>query len=181
LSSSFKKPFIVKPDGKTSSEMVYLIKNKDEFEEKMDIYKNECVQDILIQEYIEGESLSVSLVTDGTHIECISLNSQQIIMKDFEIKFVGCISPIEHHLKDEIFKISENIIRSIPGLKGFVGIDFIIKEDDIFFIEVNSRITTPYIILKNMCNQNLTESIINLLVYGKRTKLTFKDVGEFIL
>ena len=113
-----------------------------------------------LQEYISGDSVSVSIICDDSFVNCISINSQEIRTENNKITYIGCVTPIEHEYKNELFQISERIIKSIPNLKGFVGIDYIINEDKIYFVEVNARITTPFIVLQKQCNDNLIEKII---------------------
>lgn len=171
--------FIIKPDNRTSTNLIYHIKNKEELNEVLKIYTQNLLKEAIIQEFIHGEALSVSLICNKNNIKCISINYQKISLKNNKIKFCGCISPIEHPLKEELYDISEKIIKCIPGLKGFVGIDYLIKEDKIYFVEINSRITTPFIVLQRNCRENLTQSIIEFVLYDSPLNLTFKKKGTF--
>ena len=110
---------------------------------------------------------------------CLSINSQEIIQNDNRIKYIGCETPIKHPLEKEIIEISNIIVNSIPGLKGFIGIDYIIQKEKIVFVEINSRITTPYIVLQKICNQNLTNGIIDYVINNKTVELTFEKQGKF--
>ncbi|MGN1362953.1 MAG: ATP-grasp domain-containing protein, partial [Methanobrevibacter sp.] len=77
---------------------------------------------------------------------------------------------------------------SIEGLKGFVGVDLIVKEenDDYipYLIEINSRFTTPYVGLRKVLNINIGQTIIDL-IDGKLSiddidDLSFKSSVKFI-
>jgi len=171
--------FIVKPDNRTSSNLIFHVNNENEFKEILELYEKEDVDDVLLQEYISGDSVSVSIICDDSFVNCISINSQEIRTENNKITYIGCVTPIEHEYKNELFQISERIIKSIPNLKGFVGIDYIINEDKIYFVEVNARITTPFIVLQKQCNDNLIENIIELLINKKRKKISFKNSGSF--
>lgn len=92
---------------------------------------------------------------------------------------MGCKTPIEHPLKERIIDISKDIIKSINGLYGFIGIDYIISKNEIYFVEINSRITTPYIVLHNIVNVNLTQTIIELLLADKKREITINNNGTF--
>lgn len=57
---------------------------------------------------------------------------------------------------------------SVEGLKGFVGVDLKINTDnehiyDVYFLELNSRFTTPYVGLKQIVNFNIGKSIIEMI------------------
>lgn len=173
------KSCIIKPDDKTSSDFVYLINDKKEFNKIINIYKDSSIKEVLIQEYIEGTPVSVSIICNEEYVKCISLNSQNMKISKNKLMYLGCESPIKHHLEKEIFKLSEKIVKEINGLKGFIGIDYVIKNDKIYFIEINSRITTPYIILQKVIKENLTMTMINFIINKRKIKLSFKTKGTF--
>ena len=174
------KIFIIKPDNKTSSDLIYVIDNEDICNKVKNIYGKNNIDYLLVQEYIEGMPISVSLICNGNDTNFLSINSQEIIQNDGKIEYLGCKTPIKHHLENELIKISNKIVECIPGLKGFVGIDYIIQDEKIFFVEINSRITTPYIVLQKNCNQNLTNSIIDFVLNNNKIDLKFEKQGKFI-
>lgn len=175
-----KNSFIIKPDNKTSSDLIYIIDNEDTCNKVKNIYKKNNIDYLLVQEYIMGKPISVSLICNNNNIHFLSINSQEIIENSGRIEYVGCKTPIKHRLENELTRISNEIVKCIPGLKGFVGIDYIIQDEKIFFVEVNSRITTPYIVLQKNCNQNLTNSLIDFVLNNKTINLKFEKQGKFI-
>lgn len=173
--------FVIKPDDRTSSDLIYIISNKDMFEKIKNIYLRKNIEYLLVQEYIEGTAISVSLVCNNKNISIISINSQEIVEKNNKILYCGCKTPIKHPFEKRLNQISRTIIQSIPGLKGFVGIDYIIQNNNIYFVEINSRITTPYIVLQKNCKENLTGSIIDYVLNDRDSiSLTFEKQGKFI-
>ena len=62
----------------------------------------------------------------------------------------------------------------VPGLKGFVGIDFIIEDDYIYLLEINSRFTTSYVGLQKIININIAKTIIDLI----DKEISVEDIGE---
>jgi len=171
---------IIKPDNQTSSNFIYKVHTENEFNKILNIYKENNIEDILIQKYIEGNSVSTSIICNEEYIQCISLNSQIIENKKNQFKYKGCISPINHPLKNELYKISEKIVKSIPGLKGFIGLDFIIQDKKIYFVEINSRITTPFIVLHENTNVNLTKFLIDISLGKKDFEIQILNEGKFI-
>ncbi|MHA1895118.1 MAG: ATP-grasp domain-containing protein, partial [Candidatus Helarchaeota archaeon] len=81
----------------------------------------------------------------------------------------------------ELFEISKKIISEIKGLNGYVGIDYVINENGIYFMEINPRITTSYIGIQNTLNQNMAKYLINLdqLNELSNDKLEHKGVSYF--
>ncbi|MBE6486602.1 MAG: ATP-grasp domain-containing protein [Methanosphaera stadtmanae] len=175
-----KKEFIVKPDNKTSSDLIFVVDNENTCNEVKKMYEKYNIDYLLVQEYIKGTPISVSLICNNNNIIFLSINSQEIIQNDNKIGYTGCKTPIDHPLKNELTEISNNIVKCIPGLKGFVGIDYIIQNEKIYFVEINSRITTPYIVLQKNCNQNLTNSIIEFVLKNQKINLNFEKQGKFI-
>ena len=57
---------------------------------------------------------------------------------------------------------AKNVIESIDGIKGYVGVDMILDKDnnEVHIVEVNSRITTAYVALRKIINFNLGEAIL---------------------
>ena len=124
-------------------------------------------ENFLIQEFVEGENLSVSLIV-GKEIYPLSLNRQYID----ERGFVGGEVNIEHKLKDKIFNDVIKAVKCINGLNGYVGVDVIVNED-IYIIEINPRITTTIYGLKT--NPSLAELLIK---NANNEELKFKVNGE---
>lgn len=173
------KDSIIKPDDKTSSNLIYHIHNIEELKKIITTYEKNSIKTAIIQQYIVGTPISISAICNNKYIKCISINSQEITESKNQIKYMGCKTPIEHPLKERIIDISKDIIKSINGLYGFIGIDYIISKNEIYFVEINSRITTPYIVLHNIVNVNLTQTIIELLLADKKREITINNNGTF--
>ena len=63
------------------------------------------------------------------------------------------------------FVLAKKACEYIPGIKGFVGVDIIINEDEneVYLIEINSRFTTSYVGLTKIANFNIAKTTIDLL------------------
>ena len=123
---------------------------------------------IIVQEYIEGIDISVSLISDGKKAIPISLNKQFVELKDDKGIYLGGKIPFENKYGEEAFEIATNAVELIDGLKGFVGVDLLINADEkdvysVYLLEINSRFTTPYVGLKQIVNFNIGKSIIEIL------------------
>lgn len=123
---------------------------------------------VLVQEYIEGSDISVSLISDGKNAIPISLNEQYVELKENKGIYMGGRLPFESKFKDEAFDIATKAIESIEGMKGFVGVDLRINSDEkdiysVYLLEINSRFTTPYVGLSKIANFNIGKSIIDLI------------------
>jgi predicted ATP-grasp superfamily ATP-dependent carboligase len=123
---------------------------------------------VLVQEYIEGEDVSVSLISDGNKAIPISLNKQYIELNDDDAVYLGGKLPYESKFKEELFDISKKAVEAIDGIKGFVGVDLIINADEkdvysVYLLEINSRFTTPFVGLRKVSNFNICKTIVDLI------------------
>lgn len=123
---------------------------------------------VIVQEFIEGTDVSVSLISDGKTALPISLNEQFVELKNDKGTYLGGKLPLENKYKDEAFEIARKAVEAIDGLKGFVGVDLIINADEkdvysVYLLEINSRFTTPYVGLKQIANFNIGKTIVDLI------------------
>lgn len=141
---------------------------------------------IIIQEFIDGEDVSVSLLCNEGKAIPISLNKQFVELKDEKGTYIGGMLPFESEYKDEIFDIAKKACEHVKGLKGFVGVDLLLGSDDeiypAYLLEINSRFTTPYVGLKKIANFNIVKTIINEnfddLDISLEGKVEFKKSGD---
>lgn len=132
---------------------------------------------IIVQEYIEGTDISVSLISDGKKAIPISLNQQFVELKNNKGTYEGGKLPYESKYEQEAFEIATKAVEAIDGIKGFVGVDLLINADEkdiysVYLLEINSRFTTPYVGLSKVANFNIGKSIIELI----DGKITLDDI-----
>lgn len=175
------KNIIIKPDNRTSSTLVYKISNTKQLMQALQMYKKEEINEILIQDYIDGKPISVSAICSKEKYNILSINTQEIEYNENKIRYYGCTVLIKHKLENKILKITRKILENDTNLKGFIGIDYIISDDNIYFVELNPRITTPYIVLQKQAKSNLTENMIKLILDDKIEKIEFKSSDRFIV
>ena len=158
---------IIKPLVGVDCEDIVIIENIEDLTLDLDkIFKPGSR--VIVQEYIEGTDISVSLISDGKKAIPISLNQQFVELKNDKGTYVGGKLPYESKYQNEAFDIAVKAVESIEGLKGFVGVDLIINADEkdvysVYLLEINSRFTTPYVGLNKIANFNIGESIIKLI------------------
>lgn len=110
--------------------------------EGIKIYLQPCVVDILIgpsvaQEFIAGEPMSLSIVAGDGWLEVLSVNRQRF--SDGPVYDGGEVTAQEPDalLQELSLKINE----TIPGLRGYWGVDFVMTPTGPVVIEVNPRLT----------------------------------------
>jgi uncharacterized protein len=143
----------------------YLISGKDEIEEIVKNFKDKSFvlkpirgtagmgirnveetgsnfefKDYILQEKIIGENLSVSTLSTGKEAKTI-LTSKQIIGKTElgQIEPYGyCGNIVPYNGDQDVGTIAEEVVQSL-SLVGSNGVDFILKDDEVYLLEVNPR------------------------------------------
>jgi biotin carboxylase len=63
--------------------------------------------------------------------------------------------------EEQAFDAATELVESIAGLKGYVGVDLILTKKDPIVIEVNPRLTTSYVGTRKVLNLNFAQTIID--------------------
>ncbi len=163
---------IVKPADGVSCSGVMVVNSLNEF-----ITAKNHVQTVtklpycIVQDYIDGVSVSVSLLCNGDKAIPLSLNFQDICLNSGQIEYGGGKVPFKHGLSEIAMETAKNVIESIDGIRGYVGVDMILDGDKntVHIVEINSRITTAYVALRKIINFNLGEALLES-VHGKLPK-----------
>jgi predicted ATP-grasp superfamily ATP-dependent carboligase len=169
-------PLILKPVDGVGCEGVNLIKDETTLKDILEhdpAYGNRA----LLQEYIKGEHLSVSIISAGNKFIILSLNRQHI-SEGMPFKYSGGEIMQPPDKEDELHHIVRKIIEIIPGLKGYFGVDLIRSNDGYKIIEINPRLTTSYTGLRKVINFNLAEAIHDSVV-NNRLPEKVKILGNY--
>jgi len=159
-------PIVIKLEDGVGADSIFYFESEaqlDDFfkgpEEKLDIVRN-----FILQEYIEGIDLSVSLIGTSKGPIILSINTQNIDIKNNKkaSEYFGGLTPIENYveIKNELEVLLKNL--DLSEYTGYYGIDFIRKHDGtIYLIEINPRLTTSYVGIRNIINLNPVQLIID--------------------
>lgn len=167
-----KNKLIAKPRSGVDCDDIKIIASKRDIDDLEEFYGDGSR--FIIQPYIEGDVCSVCLISDGKQALPISLNKQIVKIDENGGEYLGGYVPYEHPLKDKIFKYAKKACEFVPGLKGFMGVDFVIEDDYIYLLEINSRFTTSYVGLQKIININIAKTIIDLM----DNEISVEDIGE---
>ncbi len=163
----FNFPLIFKPSSGVSCSGLSVVKNENQVVDAVKKIKKESSSNhFLVQELIDGAAASVSLFVANCKAMPVSLNRQYVATRTPRAcsNYTGGSVPFDNALQTEAFEVSKNIIESFPDLRGYVGVDFVLTEDEAVALEINPRLTTSYIGLRTVSNFNLAQAIINAVV-----------------
>jgi predicted ATP-grasp superfamily ATP-dependent carboligase len=160
-------PLIFKPSNDVSCCGLSVARNESQVAGAVGKIKRESSSKrFLAQELIEGAAASVSLISRGSDALPISLNRQDVTIgaPDAISSYNGGLVPFDHPLRPRAFAVAEKIVKSFRDLRGYVGVDLVLTEEEAVAIEVNPRLTTSYIGLRSVVNFNPAEAIVNAVL-----------------
>ena len=164
--ANFGFPLVTKPLDGVGSVGVCLIDNPADLDRAVDILQRQTGHmEILLQKFVPGIHASVSLLASGDNILPLSLNGQQMEI-GCPFTYKGGLIPLKHPLQARAFENAAKAVHLIPGLQGYVGVDMILDEQEAWVIEVNPRITTSYIGLRQVLGMNLAGMIYRASIDG---------------
>jgi tyramine---L-glutamate ligase len=113
---------------------------------------------ILLQSVECGIHASVSLLTAMGRCLPLSLNCQ--LMDDaVAYQYRGSRVPYDHPSKKYAMDLACSAVKLIPGLKGYIGVDLVLSGDRAHLIEINPRLTTSYIGLRQISKVNFAKAM----------------------
>lgn len=136
--------WIVKPRDGAGCEHTYRL-NTAELEASLPALIKHHAQQYIVQPYIQGQNLSLSLFISDQSIELVSINVQHIEIRQQKLSLLNC-EPHRDDLLNEkrALELANTIHATMPGLWGFVGIDLIQTQDTLWIIDINPRLTSSY-------------------------------------
>ena len=148
--------FVVKPrDGCGTQE----IQRYDDFDQAL----ASMTEKSLMQSWVAGRSVSISLIASGTSQTFLPAVSQEIT--DGQCEYVGGQGPLDDEAQRRATALASRAIAAMPPTaRGFVGLDLILADDHDkdCVIEVNPRLTTSYVGLRKMIHGNLAARLFDI-------------------
>lgn len=152
-------PLVVKPLDGVGCEGVSLVSNPEMLARALVLLREASQhEEILLQNYLEGTHASVSLLATKEAVVPLSLNGQQV-EPGLPFSYHGGRVPLDHPAKARAFELAQAAVRLIPGLCGYLGVDMVLTAREAYLIEINPRLTTSYIGLRQVLPFNLAQAI----------------------
>lgn len=108
----------------------------------------------IIQPYVAGENLSLCVLYGQGQSRVVAVNRQLIRIEDAKFRYHGSEVNAFPELIPKAQRLAAQIGRAIPDLWGWVGIDIILHKQQWLVTEINPRLTTSYVGLRQSLNQN---------------------------
>jgi predicted ATP-grasp superfamily ATP-dependent carboligase len=160
-------PVVFKPSDGVSCGGLSVVKTEEQMAGAVaKIKETSSDKHFLIQELIEGTAASVNVFSTGSRVVPVSLNRQDVTLETPEAcsSYIGGSVPFDHPLRAEAFEVAEKLVKSAPGLRGYVGVDFVLTDEAAVAIEVNPRLTTSYVGVRRVVNFNPAQAIVDAVL-----------------
>ncbi len=108
----------------------------------------------IIQPYVAGENLSLCVLYGQGQSRVVAVNRQLIRIENAKFCYHGSEVNAFPALIPKAQLLAAQIGRAIPDLCGWVGIDIILHQQQWLVTEINPRLTTSYVGLRQSLNQN---------------------------
>jgi len=154
--------WVVKPDDGAGCEDSFYFSNTDE----LDNWRRSCDEPerYILQPRMRGRHASLSVLYGNDGGEILASNAQRIAFAQ-QLRAEGVQSDRPGAQCGEYLPFITAVGNALPGLSGYVGIDFIDTDDGPVLVEVNPRLTTSYAGLKDVLDFNPAERILRSFGY----------------
>lgn len=173
-------PVVIKPRDGAGAEATYLVTTQSDYEcvKRKLLTAGFSNQEIIIQDYVPGISVSVSFICYSSG--CVPLLAgYQVIGGTDELRYRGGVIPVADEYVERCVTLGKKALSVVQGWLGFVGVDMILGpandgNSDVC-IEINPRFTTSYLGLSALARNNLCSCLIGLAHGAKLSEMNWKN------
>jgi predicted ATP-grasp superfamily ATP-dependent carboligase len=119
---------------------------------------------MILQQFVPGRAASVAFLC-GAGGNVPLLPTFQTLSTDGRFKYLGGIAPIPPQLAERAVRLAQPAVDCVPGLLGYVGVDLVLGDaaegSQDYAIEINPRLTTSYVGLRQLADFNLAEAMLH--------------------
>ncbi len=118
-------------------------------------------ENYIIQPYLQGENLSLSVLFKQGIAYLLCVNRQQILLQQQSFKLRACFVNIAEQSFYQ--PLVTQIAHAFPDLFGYVGIDLITQDGKIWVVEINPRLTSSYAGIARALGINVAAAVLQLI------------------
>lgn len=152
--------FIVKPDDGVGCEGVRHCDSQQELQEQLATHNKKWV----VQPFQRGNPASIAMLCKDGKAWLLSCNQQIVQRTQGKLSLKGVIINAMVHHWLALDQLAQKIATAIPDLRGFIGVDVIIDDTNIYVVEINPRLTTSYAGLSLAMNSNTAKLVLDCLL-----------------
>lgn len=118
----------------------------------------------LVQEFVPGVAASVAFLAGPTTVMALA-PAYQLLSTDGTFRYLGGRLPLSPDLVARATTLARRALEVLPGAFGYLGVDLVLGETDgsgDVVIEINPRLTTSYVGLRELAEDNLAEWLLRI-------------------
>ncbi len=150
---------VVKPDDGAGCQETFAFRERAELRQWL---RQHAARGQVFQPLVRGEALSLSVLCCDRGARLLACNRQHIAFTGHRIQFSGVSVNALPDLHGRYAQLARAVVAALPGLWGYVGIDFIDAADGPVVVEVNPRLTTAYAGLRDALEINPARLVLDL-------------------
>jgi len=120
-------------------------------------------RELVAQPWIDGPALSLSLLCDGRGARLLSCNRQHVRVAGGRVTLEAIGVNAVADRNGQLAQLAGRIAAAVPGLWGYVGVDFVLTSQGPVVLEINPRLTTSYCGLRQALGINAAALVLGLL------------------
>ncbi len=161
-------PGVLKPRDGAGSQATYLVRRAEDVRTAVEAHPG---VEFLLQPRVEGIAASVGILVGPE--QCVPLlPAEQTLSADGRFHYRGGRAPLPRSLRARARELALRAVRSVAGLRGYIGVDLVLGEKGDYVIEINPRFTTSYVGVRELARTNLAAALLDVLA-GRRVELSW--------
>lgn len=169
--NSLRFPVVAKPVDGAGTTATFLVRDGTHLRQAVEqIEAVSAAPAFLVQDYVPGEAVSVSLLVLPRTGRCmvLSLNRQFVSVDDRGVfRYEGVGVPYAHPLAEEALSLAARVPEALPGLAGYIGVDMVLSPCGPVVLEVNPRLTDSWVALTQASKSNLAAMLIDACIHSR--------------
>ncbi|HEY0832648.1 MAG TPA: ATP-grasp domain-containing protein [Azospirillum sp.] len=152
-------PWVVKPDDGAGCADTRLLRDRAEWA-RWRVGSERA--GFVVQPFVPGAPASLSMLCRDGRAWLLTVNRQHVPLSGTAFVYRGGVvggMPATPGLSD----LAQGVAAAMPGLFGYVGVDFIAASGGPVILEVNPRLTTSYAGLRRATGLNVAAAVLDLL------------------
>ena len=182
LSIQQKGRWVAKPEDGAGCEGIHVF---DDLTTLMDwLIQSDRYLNYLVQPFQEGVAASISMICRGGKGWLLTCNQQHITIDSDSFSLKGITVNGMSVYWSRFETLVRKVAKMLPDAAGFIGVDVIIDQenDKIYVVEINPRLTSSYVGLKEAIGHNPAKIILDSFKDSKFVMPTLqKNVVEITL
>lgn len=177
-------PVVIKPRYGVGCEDVYLVRNNDDLAKCLKSLSKSQHEEFLVQEYVPGVDASVSVIANGVSCAPLTLNRQFVRISPplpgEGSMYGGGYTPLSHSSGEKAIAYSKKLLERASGFYGYVGLDFVLTNEDAVLMEINPRFTTSLVGIVMVISRSISTILLESTVERRLpTNLVVRGFSRF--